>query len=97
MDSLNWRVELASAAERSLGRAPADLRRRLSQALDELGRDPRRKGKRVKALHGVSAGRLRYRVGDHRIIYRVADADHVVIVLGIVHRSDLGTWFRTHQ
>jgi mRNA-degrading endonuclease RelE of RelBE toxin-antitoxin system len=36
------------------------------------------------------------RVGDHRIMYEVVDADRVVLILGIIHRKDLEQWLRQH-
>jgi mRNA-degrading endonuclease RelE of RelBE toxin-antitoxin system len=33
-------------------------------------------------------------VGDYRIMYDVVEQDRVVLVLGIVHRSELERWLR---
>lgn len=41
----------------------------------------------IKRLKGPLAGQFRYRIGDWRIIYRVDEQEHRVIVLLIVHRS----------
>jgi len=35
------------------------------------------------------------RIGDHRVMYDVIDADHVILVLGIVDRADLERWLRS--
>jgi mRNA-degrading endonuclease RelE of RelBE toxin-antitoxin system len=51
-------------------------------------------GKSVKTLHGAGDAFHRLRIGDHRVMYEVLDTDHVVLVLGIVHRSDLERWIR---
>jgi mRNA-degrading endonuclease RelE of RelBE toxin-antitoxin system len=34
------------------------------------------------------------RVGDYRVMYDVIEGDRVVLVLGIVHRSELARWLR---
>lgn len=34
------------------------------------------------------------RVGNYRIMYEVADADRVVLILGVIHRKDLEEWLR---
>jgi len=38
-------------------------------------------------LSGPLAGHYRYRVGDHRVIYRIDHDGCIVIVLVIAHRS----------
>ncbi len=52
-------------------------------------------GKRVKTIRGAADSFHRLRVGDHRIMFDVIDADRVVLVLGIVHRRDLERWLRS--
>ena len=44
------------------------------------------------SLHRSQYGSLR--VGDFRVMYDVIDEDHVILVLGIVHRADLEQWIR---
>lgn len=48
----------------------------------------------MKALQGTDAPFLRYRVGDHRIMYEVDDSKREVLVHGIVARKDLERWLR---
>jgi mRNA-degrading endonuclease RelE of RelBE toxin-antitoxin system len=48
----------------------------------------------VKTLQGVGDSFHRLRVGDFRVMYDVLDADQVLLVLGIVHRSELERWIR---
>lgn len=70
----------------------------MARALEKLARDAARpgriEGKAVKTLHGASDSFHRLRVGDHRVMYDTLDADRVVLILGIVHRSDLERWIR---
>lgn len=51
-------------------------------------------GKRVKTIRGSIDTFHRLRVGDYRVMYDVFSDDHVVFILGIVHRRDLDTWLR---
>jgi mRNA-degrading endonuclease RelE of RelBE toxin-antitoxin system len=51
-------------------------------------------GKSVKSIKGVRDSFHRLRVGEHRIMYDVIEADRVVLVLGIVHRGELERWLR---
>jgi len=37
------------------------------------------------------------RVGNYRIMYEVEDANHVVLILGIIDRKDLEEWLRQHR
>ena len=51
-------------------------------------------GKAVKTIQGTSDSFHRLQVGDHRIMHDVIEEDRVVLVLGIVHRSELERWLR---
>lgn len=70
----------------------------MQRALEKLARDAaqpgRIRGKAVKTIQGMSDSFHRIRVGDYRVMYDVIDEDHVVLVLGIVHRGDLERWLR---
>jgi mRNA-degrading endonuclease RelE of RelBE toxin-antitoxin system len=48
----------------------------------------------VKTLRGTGDTFHRLRVGDYRVMYDVIDADQVLLVLGIVPRSELDRWIR---
>jgi mRNA interferase RelE/StbE len=52
-----------------------------------LKNDPRGSNN-VKRLHGRLSGRLRYRVGDYRVIYRIDEEAQIVHILAIVHRRE---------
>ncbi len=92
-----FRVELSRQATRVFERLPAIDRARVAKALDALEREPRPRGKQVKAIQGTRDAFLRYRVGDYRLLYEILDADHVVLVAGIVARKDLEGWIRGHR
>jgi mRNA-degrading endonuclease RelE of RelBE toxin-antitoxin system len=51
-------------------------------------------GKSVKTIRGVTDSFHRLRVGDYRIMYDVIEEDRVVLVLGVVDRTDLERWLR---
>jgi mRNA-degrading endonuclease RelE of RelBE toxin-antitoxin system len=53
------------------------------------------RGKTVKTIRGQTDTFHRLRVGDYRIMYDLIPDDQVLLVLGIVHRSDLERWLRT--
>lgn len=49
----------------------------------------------MKTIRGQADSFHRLRVGDHRVMYDVIEDDRVLLVLGIVHRSDLARWLRS--
>jgi mRNA interferase RelE/StbE len=81
-----YSVTLIPAAEKALEKLPRETGRRIVRRLTALGQNPRPSG--AKALQGVE-GLLRVRVGDYRIVYRVADGPQEVTVVRIAHRSDV--------
>lgn len=74
------------------------MRDRFRSALLGLAADVATKGriggKGVKSIQGADDMFHRLRVGDHRVMYDVIEADRVVLVLGMVHRRDLERWLR---
>ena len=83
-----YRIEISNEAERVLRRmrlVEPELHRRVSQALDDLGRDPSQ-GNRLK---GALSGRYSYRVGSYRILYVVRHHALLVLVIDIGHRRDI--------
>jgi mRNA-degrading endonuclease RelE of RelBE toxin-antitoxin system len=63
----------------------------LAADVDAAGRG----GKRIRTIQGQSDSFHRLRIGDCRVMYDVIPADRVLLVLGIVHRSDLERWLRS--
>jgi mRNA interferase RelE/StbE len=82
-----YHVELSRSARRFFERANATLQRRLDGCFDKLKAEPHEGGS-IKRLTGKLAGRFRYRVGDHRVIYRIDEEEVKVFVLKIAHRSE---------
>ncbi len=51
-------------------------------------------GKAVKTIQRTHDSFHRLRAGDYRVMHDGIEEDRVVLVLGIVHRSDLERWIR---
>ena len=68
--------------------ADAPLAKKLARAFAQLESDPRRHNN-IKRLSGQFAGRMRYRVGDWRVVYRIDERSRQVHVLVIAHRSEV--------
>ncbi len=78
-----WGVVLAGPARKSLDRAPAHDRASIRAALDSMEMDPFFGD--VKYLRGQD--RLRRRVGDWRIFFRLDHAERILYVLSIERRT----------
>lgn len=83
-----FEVILSPEAQAFFAAADHPLARRLTRCFAQLEREPRRHNN-IKRLSGALAGRLRYRVGDWRVIYRIDDRAQRVNVLLIAHRSEV--------
>jgi mRNA-degrading endonuclease RelE of RelBE toxin-antitoxin system len=72
--------------------------KRVRQVLEKLDVDVagsgRVGGKSVKTNQGAGDTFHRLRVGDHRVMYDVIEDEHVILIHGIVHRSELERWIR---
>jgi mRNA interferase RelE/StbE len=86
------RVTILGRAEADLAGLPPEVRRRVDARMIALAANPWPPGS--EALKGDLTGLRRLRVGDYRVAYHVGDAERVVTVVRIAHRSrfyqDLG-------
>lgn len=81
-----YTVQVKRDVERAIRRLPADLRRRIEQALDRLATEPRHHG--VAAMQGF-VNVYRVRVGDWRVIYQIRDDVLIVLVLEVGPRGSV--------
>jgi mRNA interferase RelE/StbE len=81
-----YSVEFTSAAAREIRKLPKIIRTRLLDDIELLSADPRPHGAK-KLVSTRSAWRLR--VGDHRVIYDVADDVLTVTVVRAAHRREV--------
>ena len=80
-----YRIEVRPGAVRALRRLDPGVRGRVQGAIALLAEDPRPPA--ARALRGRPGHRVR--VGDHRILYTVADDVLVVAVVTLGHRRDV--------
>jgi len=66
----------------------------LEKLAEDVAKPGRIRGKSVKTIRGVADSFHRLRAGDYRIMYDVIEDDRVVLVLGVVHRTELERWLR---
>lgn len=80
-----YRVEVSPAAGRDLRRLPPDVRARLETVVMALADEPRPPG--VRKIQGEEQAR-RVRLGDHRVVYDVLDAEKLVVILHVGRRNE---------
>ena len=82
-----FRIQLSASAIRALQRLPESVAAAVSNFLTgPLAEEPRRVG---KPLRKNLAGLWTARRGSYRIVYRIDDADSVIVVARIQHRADV--------
>jgi len=68
---------ISPMARKQLDELPGDRKRKVTDALKRLGKDPRepRPGVDIKKLVGIKGGAdlFRLRIGDYRVIYEVSE------------------------
>ncbi len=82
-----WRLRVVASAERQLGRLPERIAAAVVEfVLGPLCENPRRLG---HPLQRELAGLWSARRGAYRVIYEIDEAERIVTVLRIDHRSDI--------
>jgi mRNA interferase RelE/StbE len=82
-----YTVRIYREAALALKALPQAERTNLRDRIDGLANDPRPPG--TKPLRGSLFGHRRLRVGDYRAIYRIVDAQALVLVVDVGHRSSI--------
>ncbi len=82
-----YSVRLLPQARRFYENADRPLAKKLARCFQQLEQDPRNHSN-ITRLRGPFAGYYRFRVGDHRVIYRIDQRGRIVIVAIIAHRSE---------
>ena len=81
-----YEIQVDPYARKALGAIDRPIRRRIIAKIEALATDPRPAGAiMLKGRHWD----WRVRVGDWRIIYTVADAVLVVLVIEVDHRREI--------
>lgn len=80
-----YAVVFARSARKELERLDGPISSRILRRIEGLARAPRPEG--CRKLHGAS-NLWRIRVGGYRVLYAVDDAQKVVDIIAVRHRSD---------
>jgi len=78
-----YRLKLTGRAKRELKLLPKRYQEPIAIAIDELKEDPTY----GKPLTREFTGRLTYRVGVYRIIYKINKTDKIATVFSVGHRA----------
>ena len=83
---MTYTIEFTPRARRDFKALPPEVQKRMQPRINALAEQPRPSG--VTALKG-EPDLLRLRVGDYRLIYRVAEERRMVVLAKIGHRRDI--------
>jgi mRNA interferase RelE/StbE len=80
-----YSIEMRPAAFKALDKLPSDIAGRILDKIEQLATNPRPPGCKLLIGHD---GEWRIRVGNYRIIYRIFEAELVVLTIAVAHRRD---------
>lgn len=81
------KVVYLDSVEKDLEKLDRPTRKRILDKIEKyLAKDPKGLG---KALTGGFQGLWRYRIGDFRVIYKIAEKEILIIVARIGHRKNI--------
>ena len=82
-----YKVFYLDSVEDDLKKLDKPVQKRLLDKIEKtLTQDPRGLG---KPLTGPFSGLWRYRIGDYRVIYKIAQEEILIVVARIGHRKDI--------
>ena len=90
---MTYSLKLSPHAVKQYKKLHPVLRPRIQAALDALQHRPT-EGPNIKRLKGRLREYFRWRVGDYRIVYTVANQQRTVYVDYMTHRKDIYRQFR---
>ena len=82
---MTWTTKYSPSAARAIRKLDQVVRERIRDALQKLGKDP----KRGKQLRLGLTGLRTWRTGPYRIIYRLIESRIEIIVVAIGHRREV--------
>ena len=81
----NYKILIKPSAVKELESVPRKDRLRIIKRIHGLSTEPRPEG--AEKLSGQDQYRIRQ--GDYRVVYSIADQEHVVLVFKIGHRHEV--------
>lgn len=84
---MNWACEFTSLSSKQLKKLPKDYQDLVGEALDEMKENPF-SGDICPIKSGKFKGMFRRRVGKYRIIFEPYNSKNIILIAGILRRSD---------
>ena len=84
---MTYTIEIARPAQRQLKKLDPTARKKISQRIDRLAKEPRPPG--VVKLADVAPPLYRVREGQYRILFTIDDDKLIVLTVRIGHRSEV--------
>lgn len=82
-----YKVAYLDSVENDLRKLGKSIKKKIiSQIENYLAKDPKTLGKPLK---GEYQGYWRYRWGDYRVIYKIAEREILILILRIGHRKEI--------
>ena len=82
-----WTIEFLSSAAKQFKKLDPPVQKRILRYIHErVAEAPHHYG---KSLSGDQTGRVRYRIGDYRLICQIEDERLTVLVLTVGHRREV--------
>ena len=82
-----YKVVYSDYLEKDLSKFEKSIIKKILDRIDHyLAKDPKGLGKPLK---GEFEGYWRYRWGDYRVIYKISEAEILIIILRIGHRKEI--------
>ena len=84
-----WTIQYSKQAERQLKKLPRDVQSRIRSFLQDRVAVREEPKTLAKKLSGAYEDRLRYRIGDYRVICYIQDHLLVILVVEVAHRREV--------
>lgn len=85
---MKYKVDFTKHATRELLKLPSNIRETIIKKLKLLADDPYATNNNIKKFQGIE-NCYRIRIGDYRVIYRIANLNVVIEVIKIGHRQEI--------
>jgi mRNA interferase RelE/StbE len=84
-----WNIQYTKQAERQLKRLSPDVETRIRSFMENRVAKLEAPQVIAKKLSGAYEDRIRYRVGDYRVICRIEDHLLLILVVEVAHRREV--------
>ena len=80
-----YAVQFTREAKKRIDKLDASIKKIIKKAIDSLAQNPYR----GKPLSHELAGLYSYRTSDYRIVYKIEEAQLIIIVITVGHRREI--------